>query len=221
MKGLLIKDFRLMWNQGKIFLLTVVVLSIIMGATGAVDPSFTAAYITVIFSLFTVSTISYDEYDNCYLFLLALPVTRKTYVCEKYLYGLLVTIFSWCFGMLAGAGLMICGNQKVNLTEWTGSSILYVLVAWILLSIMIPVRLRFDIEKTRYANMIIVIGIFFLIYIGRKFFNHITADNLREIESYCEKLGSNIILLISGAVVLCAVVVSYFCSSRIMKQKEF
>lgn len=36
--------------------------------------------------MFTATTISYDGFDNCYLFLMTLPVTRKKYVNEKYLF---------------------------------------------------------------------------------------------------------------------------------------
>lgn len=80
MKGLLIKDMRLLMNQGKTRFLMLVAVSLILSVMGAASPSFVVSYITIIFSFFTASTISYDEYDNCYLFLMTLPVTRKGYV---------------------------------------------------------------------------------------------------------------------------------------------
>ncbi len=40
-------------------------------------------YCTMFGMLFTVNTISYDEFDHGYLFLFTLPVTRKDYVLEK------------------------------------------------------------------------------------------------------------------------------------------
>ena len=87
MKGMLIKDLRLLKNQGKTLLLMLFVVAIFMNFITDVGPSFIVGYITIIFSLFTATTISYDEFDNCYLFLMTLPITRKKYVNEKYVFA--------------------------------------------------------------------------------------------------------------------------------------
>ena len=76
MKGMLIKDFRLLKNQGKTLILMLLAVAVFMNLITDVGPSFVVGYITIIFSLFTVSTISYDEFDNCYLFLMTLPVSK-------------------------------------------------------------------------------------------------------------------------------------------------
>ena len=64
MKGMLIKDFRLLKNQGKSLLLMLLVVAIFMNFITDVGPAFIVGYITIIFSLFTATTISYDEFDN-------------------------------------------------------------------------------------------------------------------------------------------------------------
>src|SRR5699024_11424520 len=98
MKGMLIKDFRILKYQGKTLFLMLLVVAVLMNLITDVGPTFIVGYITIIFSLFTVTTVSYDEFDNCYLFLMTLPVTRKKYVNEKYLFALLSIIFAWCAG---------------------------------------------------------------------------------------------------------------------------
>ena len=84
MKGLLIKDIHLMKNQGKVLIIMCVLMAIMFGTMNG-NIYGAAAYVTFILTLFTVSTISYDEYDNGYLFLFTLPITRKQYINEKYL----------------------------------------------------------------------------------------------------------------------------------------
>lgn len=50
-----------------------------------------------LFGLFTISTISYDEYQHGMTYLMTLPIKRKTYVTEKYLFAM----------ALAGAGSLL------------------------------------------------------------------------------------------------------------------
>ena len=85
MKGLLIKDLRLMKNMGNslaIILLVAVGMSFYIS-----DMSFIVIYMAIIGTSFTSSTISYDEFDNGNAFLFSLPVSRKDYVLEKYLFA--------------------------------------------------------------------------------------------------------------------------------------
>ena len=82
MKGLLIKDFRLMKVQ-KNFLTLITVIGVFM-ALFSENVSYTIGFISFIFSLFSISSISYAELDNGNDFLFSLPFTRKTYTIEKY-----------------------------------------------------------------------------------------------------------------------------------------
>ena len=83
MKGLLIKDIRLMKGQSTILLALLILVAVFTGVVSDVSPSFVVAYITIFLSIFVASTISYDEYDHGYLFLMTLPITRNKYVNEK------------------------------------------------------------------------------------------------------------------------------------------
>ena len=66
MKGLLIKDFQLMKNQGKV-LLAIFVMFAVFGIIADGNSSFLTAYITIFLALFTTSTISYDAVSNTHL----------------------------------------------------------------------------------------------------------------------------------------------------------
>ena len=81
MKGLLIKDFRLMKVQKSFFLLIAVIG--VWGTLLSENVTSAIGFLTFVMSLFSVSSISYDEFDNGNAFLFSLPITRTTYVVEK------------------------------------------------------------------------------------------------------------------------------------------
>ena len=203
MKGLLIKDIRLMKSQGAVLPAILILAALFLGVVSSdVEPFFVVAYVTIFLSIFVASTISYDEYDNGYLFLMTLPVTRKNYVNEKYIFGILISIFAWCVGMAAGTALMIAQGAKTGAGEWIGGNLMYICIAWVFMSIMMPLRLRFDSEKARYANIIMFALIAAVAYV----FN---------------TLGNNGILALCAGIAVAALLISYICSRHIMAKKDF
>ena len=82
MKGLLTKDFRILAGQKRYF--TIIILIALIFLCSGQPAQIIVGYCTMFGMLFTVNTISYDEFDHGYLFLFTLPVTRKDYVLEKY-----------------------------------------------------------------------------------------------------------------------------------------
>ena len=73
MKGLLIKDFKLMMMQKNFFAMIVVIAVVMTVFTD--DIAFPLGFLTFVVSMFTLSTISYDEFDNGNAFLFSLPVS--------------------------------------------------------------------------------------------------------------------------------------------------
>ena len=75
MKGLLIKDFKLLKGQ-KNFFMPITAISIIMIIVSP-GTSFPIGFLGFVGALFSLSSISYDEFDNGNAFLFSLPITRK------------------------------------------------------------------------------------------------------------------------------------------------
>ena len=75
MKGLLIKDFKLLKGQ-KNFFMAITAISIIMIIVSP-GTSFPIGFLGFVGALFSLSSISYDEFDNGNAFLFSLPITRK------------------------------------------------------------------------------------------------------------------------------------------------
>ncbi len=100
MRGLFVKDFRLLMLQKNFLLL---ILAIVIGMMAFTDDVvFPLGFLSFVVSLFTVSTISYDDFDNGNAFLFTLPITRENYVIEKYFLGLLFGCTAWIVATYLG-----------------------------------------------------------------------------------------------------------------------
>ena len=77
--------------------MAIVAISLIMIITSP-GTSFPIGFLGFVGSLFSLSSISYDEFDNGNAFLFSLPITRKDYVLEKYIFGLISGITSLLLG---------------------------------------------------------------------------------------------------------------------------
>ena len=222
MKGMLIKDFRLLKNQGKSLLLMLLVVAIFMNFITDVGPAFIVGYITIIFSLFTATTISYDEFDNCYLFLMTLPITRKKYVNEKYVFALLSIACTWVLGTVLGTILLLAQPAvEMNAADWLGSCIGYIFAAWICVSIMLPIRLKFDSEKSRYANFIMIAVVFIAAFLVSSVIDYLPMSIVEAGKEWFYGLSAGGVLGIAGGITVAAVIISYLCSQHIMAKKEF
>lgn len=216
MKGLLIKDIKLMGNM-KNSLLLILLISIVM-TTYIKDASFLIMYLGMIGTTFATSTLSYDEFDNGYSFLLSLPVTRKGYVMEKYGFGLLLSGSGWLLGtvLALAAGIVRGSREPLDIIM---TSIVLLPTVFFLLAVMIPFRLKFGSEKGRVV-VICAAGAAFLVFTVAA--EIVKRTNL-DLDSIWVKLtlqGAGVMAasLAIGTVIL---LISYRLSVSIMEKKEF
>ena len=218
MKGLLIKDVKLMLGQKKFFV--VVVGMGIFFALSNENPLSGVSYITMLLSIFTLSTISYDEFDNGMAFLMTLPMERKTYALEKYVFAALVSLVSAVATSLLAFIYGVVAKVPVDMTEVIGVACVIVMLSWWILSVTIPLQIKFGSEKGRMA-MIIAMGMIF----GAAY---VLARGLSS--SGVDMSGVIVFLtslepwqIVAGAVVATVIVliISYSICVRIINRKEY
>ena len=158
MRGLLVKDLRLLAGQ-KRFFLTVAVIGFFFMLSGQ-DPIFMVSYCTLLMSFFTASTISYDEFNHGFFYLFSLPVSRKGYVAEKYLFGVLTGGVTWAATTVIGGIYSSMTQDNFLLLEWMTGAIGIFVVLVIFLCLTLPVQLKFGTEKGRIVVSIVALGIF-------------------------------------------------------------
>jgi len=217
MKGLLIKDFKLIKGQGSFFLMIAAFVAV--AAILSDNPSFIIGYLTFLGSLFTLSTLSYDEFDNGSAFLFSLPITRKGYVTEKYGLGLLLSGGSWLLATLTAAAAELWKNsipveETITSASWMLPTVLFIL------SVMLPAQLKFGGEKSR-----VVIGILLgLAYTASFLISKIAGMLNIDLAAVADRLASMSITTLFTALLAAAVtifLISLNISIAIINKKEF
>ncbi len=155
MKGLLIKDCKLMKNNAK-FLILIILMSIGFAA-GMKNSFFAIGYATALISVFSVNTIAYDEFDNGMPHLFSLPVSRKMYVKEKYIFAVLISVIGMTIATMISFGVSLFLKEQYGIKEWVGILTLSMFVVILIQGVILPVRMKFDSEKHKMA-MIVVFG---------------------------------------------------------------
>ncbi len=217
MKGLLIKDFKLMKMQ-KNFFIFIVLIALAMSAINQ-NMAFVVGYMTMIIPMFASSTVSYDEFDNGYAFLFTLPISRRIYVLEKYFFAALLALMSLMLSAVLCIGAWFFGLQFA-LTEALITASCVFAAALIFQSILIPVQLKFGAERSRIALICIIGAIFVIGFFGTRLLESLGIDLLASIEKW-QVMGVGILFSSLLAVTLAMLTVSYQISCAIVEKKEF
>lgn len=209
MKGLIIKDIRLVLSQ-RIFLALVSLASILL-ALFSDNPEFAIPYASFLGIIYGVSTLNMDESSKGLSYLMTLPVTRKGFVKEKY-------IFTIVFGLIyAGAVTLLCMVGSV-LHGSSAAEVLFIactVMPWelIILSILFPVYLKFGTQKGRLVVAMAVgvsgaalMGLTPMIYKGG------------DLPMLNDEAFTVLLIIVISVALVCF---SYRISVRIMERKEF
>ena len=213
MKGLLIKDILIMRNQKSTSLLIVlmgVMMSIYMQSSTVIG------YLMMIGGMLSLSTISYDEHENGYRYLFSLPVTRKEYVKEKYLFSIAWVIICMICGSLVCYLIMVFKKQ-VDLTELFATALAMFCVIIFILAVLIYARIRFGSEKSRIIIYVVFGGISLIGFMLSKL---VKADQVMAIERFVST-NATMLIVISLIAALIIYLISYLITARYMEKKEF
>ena len=215
MRGLLLMDFKFLKRQTKF--LIIVGLLVFVFLFNKDMSSFGVAYATMLFGIFAVNSIYYDEANNGNVFLFTLPFSRKEYVFSKYLFGMIMGGGAWILSNLIGIGYLSMVNTGVNIAEWFSINVVYLILLLVMLSFMFPIQFKFGMEKSRLVMIILFILVFMLINL---FAGEDQVDRLNEGMVFLERI--NPAVLFGGALVavLAFTGVSVVLSMRIVEKKQ-
>lgn len=219
-RGLLEKDFRLFFRQGGNLFCVLAFVALFFILTGKTEATFIAIYIPSVMAVYSGNTISYDENGHGYMYLFSLPVNKKIYVREKYIFSFVMTVCGWCIGAIcAGIGVLINSEEVFNL-EMLAMELITLFVFQAIAGIMIAIRLRFEGEKGRIVLPIAILIIFAVCYTIGSFMK----ANLGLKESILHVIGGIGDFEIAIALIALSLLMwfaSYKYSMRVMKKKEF
>lgn len=217
-KGLMIKDLRLIFSQMKLFLIIIVVWAIFM--TVSLKGALSVGYIALMFSFITLSTFNYDEAEKGMSYLFTLPIGRKDYIKEKYLLGLMIIVVPALIATLLTCILCVMTNAEREFLDYLFSSILTIPAAIVLLVLEIPLYIKFGQEKRRIVTMI-SIGIMAVCFgMFRSLYEIAGKNNVESIHGIFNMNAWSLILLLMLTVIVLTII-SYKISCFFMERKEF
>lgn len=217
MRGLLEKDLRLLGKRKQSLLCLLGVAAILNFTT---DRTFVVGYLAMLMTIFSTSTISYDEYDNGYLFLMTLPIDAKIYVREKYALSLGTGLLTWILSVIMYFAAGAIQHIPSVFAEDMQLLICYLPLLIFMIALMIPFPLRFGAEKGRIAMMIfigIVAGIFFACAKANEKLEIVDDGFATTIDSLPDVAVASVLII----AVFGILTISYFLSIRIMNKKEY
>jgi ABC-type transport system involved in multi-copper enzyme maturation permease subunit len=153
MRGLLLKDLINLKTYGRSVILIVTVFTAF--AFFSDDSSFTTTFISILFAIMAITSMSYDELAKWNIYALSMPISRKELVLGKYLLAFILVCLGVAISLIIAVIPVFMGNEAdllmLMLTVLTSGS-----VALIMLTILLPLVYKFGIEKSRIILFIVL-----------------------------------------------------------------
>lgn len=220
MKGLLIKDFQLAFLNIRM-LVALCIVSIFLTSSSTGSAAFVISYVTIVFFMFVLTSISYDELDHSISFLFTLPISRKTYVLEKYVFSLVCGMIGLVFSLAICIVIGMVKNIDLVGPDFIPVALGIYLMLLFIVALMLPIQLKFGGDNGRIALFLVFGIIVAAVYIGGKIlerFHIYEADIIKFVDLI---LTANTALIIPAFIilVLAALGISYGISLRIMNRR--
>lgn len=215
MLGLMEKDFRLL-TQRRTTLFIIVFVALFLSVS--MDVSFILGYLCVFGLTLASGTIAYDEYDNGFPFLLSLPIEKKTYVLEKYIFCLLTGLSFWAVAGVLGFVISLARGEAEPVREYLLHVCMFLPAIMLVLAVMLPFLLRFGGERGR-AWMLLFCGVLagLGVLVGKRLSS--LPDGLSLLLKKISRIPAGNLLLWCCGFCLLLLWISYLCSRRIMEIK--
>jgi len=219
MKGLFIKDIRLIVNQ-KRFLILYLAVALILSFS--MDSSFIVSYVPMMAMLLVLSTISYDYNDNGMSFIMTLPNKPGDYAVEKYIFSASGVTFMWLVSMVLQFVSFMIQKTEYVLSEVILTDALMLPMFLLIIAIMIPIELKYSPEKGRTVLFIIFGIVMIAVIAGKGLIEKIGgAGDVMELFVKLQNMSPVVLIIAAYAVCLIALSISMVSTIRIMQNKEF
>lgn len=217
MKGLIIKDFQLLFSNKRILYIVfaIALFSAMMG--DGITLTYISSFVAVMLQVSALATISYDNYQHGNTFLMTLPLRRKDYVIEKYIFCSIIAFVEIIFSLILGLLVkMRTNNMKIEIAV----GIVIALVFLIYSFIAIPLELKFGNEVGRTIPFIIGAVIFLIAQILIQV-NDSLFDSIMNWLNKLENISDITALMIAIAAFVIALTITIPISIKIINKKEF
>ena len=208
MKGLIFKDFVNIKSQLKLYIMFVAgffVLGLVSGATEVLS-----ALMPMLAVLIPITAVAYDDLSGWNGFALSMPVSRADLVTARYLFTEMIMV---------AMAVITCAEYIAvsrNIGEAVMTTVLLYAVSNLMFAVIMPIILKFGVQKARAIFMVIAAGAAALIV-------WLSGDRASAIGDavLSVKLNDAVIFAIALAGSLLLVFISMKLSQGIYRRKDF
>lgn len=225
MTGLLTKDFRLLTQRKST---AVMFAGIALMLTFTMNASFVISYFSLVGCLMAMSTLSLDQFDNGMAFMFTLPVTKKLYTIEKYIFSFLWLLGFWFTACVLQFGVMIVQKTEFNFFSVALDDVMTLFFLSFVIFIMIPINLKFGADKGRIVMLIIFAIAIIFVFLGEKILTFATGafgiDGMKFIVDTGNFIASQpayILALGTSGIFIAFALISLAISIHVMEKKEY
>lgn len=217
MKALFIQDIRYMLTQ-KSFLVTILIVGIALALGQNDNYIFVIGYLGFMGMITGMMSVTMDDQSNGLTFLFSLPIDRRVYVREKYIFIVLMGVSFSFFATALCLLFRMFAEYKAPLDEILATSLGTLFVMLLFVCFMLPLQLKFGAERARLASFI-AIGFFFVaVLLAGLVINF--ADALPFIQAFLS-MSPVALTGIGAAFLIVCLRISYSASLRVILHREF
>lgn len=217
MKALFIQDIRYMLTQ-KSFLVLIALVGIVLALTQNDNYIFVIGYLGFMGMITGMMSVTMDDQSNGLTFLFSLPIDRRVYVREKYIFIVLMGVSFSIFATALCLLFRMFAEYKAPLDEILATSLGTLFVMLLFVCFMLPLQLKFGAERARLASFI-AIGLFFAAVIVAGLVVNF-ADALPFIQAFLS-MSPVALTGIGAAFLIVCLRISYSASLRVILHREF
>lgn len=217
MKALFIQDFRYMLTQ-KSFLVLIALVGIVLALTQNDNYIFVIGYLGFMGMITGMMSVTMDDQSNGLTFLFSLPIDRRVYVREKYIFIVLMGVSFSIFATALCLLFRVFADYKAPTDEILSTAVGTLAVMLLFICFMLPLQLKFGAERARLASFI-AIGLFFAAVIVAGLVVNF-ADALPFIQAFLS-MSPVALTGIGAAFLIVCLRISYGVSLRIILHREF
>lgn len=218
MKGLILKDWKILRRQGHHYGMALLLICAIAFVGSKNFSSFITSYLTFMITMFAISSFNYDEYENGMAFLISMPSGRRGYVSAKYIFSILLIFSGWLLGSLIRMVFFLLRFSAAEYLEILPEEPVYLSLCLIYISFVFPVLIKYGAEKGRnIAFMILLVVCIGAFLISRL---KLLVSVFAWFFALLEKTPFAAALFLLG-ICIAVLSISYGLSLWIIKKKEF
>ncbi len=146
MKGLLLKEWLVIWKQGKLMIL----LALIYGVMAVMGSGYFFAGFSVVFlSMLPITVMGFDERSKWDHYAVTMPYSRKDIVLSKYIFSIICSLAATIIFIIATIINWFIGKEPVDFSSLITQSILMLSLGLFFSTVNLPIMFRFGVDKGR------------------------------------------------------------------------